>query len=125
MQIQRNSNAANNMSQNNVNAAKEQLRSLVTSYSRPLRGKLALLAALREEIIELDKKGATSAEIAALLAQCQITLSKDTVARFLRTEAAKERRPRAKKPAPVMPPSGSTAAPPRPMLPRGLSTSND
>jgi hypothetical protein len=80
---------------------------------------------LREEIIELDKKGATSAEIAALLAQCQITLSKDTVARFLRTEAAKERRPRAKKPAPVMPPSGGTAAPPRPMLPRGLSTSND
>ena len=73
------------MSQNNVSAAKEQLRSLVTSYSRPLRGKLALLAALREEIIELDKKGATSAEIAALLAQCQITLSKDTVARFLRT----------------------------------------
>jgi len=125
MQSQRNSNAAKSMSQNNVSAAKEQLRSLVKSYSRPLRGKLALLAALREEIIELDKKGATSAEIAALLAQCQITLSKDTVARFLRTEAAKERRPRAKKPAPVMPPSGGTAAPPRPMLPRGLSTSND
>ena len=125
MQIQRNSNAAKSMSRNNVSAVKEQLRSLVKSYSRPLRGKLALLAALREEIIELDKKGATSAEIAALLAQCQITLSKDTVARFLRTEAAKERRPRAKKPAPVMPPSGSTVAPPRPMLPRGLSTSND
>jgi hypothetical protein len=112
------------MSQNNVSAAKEQLRSLVKSYSRPLRGKLALLAALREEIMELDGKGATSAEIAAMLAQCQIKLSKDTVARFLRSEAAKARRTRAKKPRPVMPPAGGTAAPPRPMTPRGLSSSN-
>ncbi len=112
------------MIQNNVSAAKEQLRSLVTSYSRPLRGKLALLAALREEIMALDKKGATSAEIAEMLAQCQIKLSKDTVARFLRTEAAQERRTRAKKPAPVMPPAGGATAPPRPMIPRGLSSSN-
>jgi len=112
------------MSQNNVSAAKEQLHSLVKSYSRPLRGKLALLAALREEIMELDSKGATGAEITEMLAQCQIKLSKDTVARFLRTEAAKERRTRAKKPAPVMPPSGGTTAPPRPMIPRGLSSSN-
>jgi hypothetical protein len=111
-----------NMNEINANAAKEQLRSLVKSYSRPLRGKLALLAALREEIIELDGKGATSAEIAAMLAQCQIKLSKDTVARFLRTEAAKEHKTRAKKPAPVMPPVGGTGAPPRSMVPRGLSS---
>lgn len=110
------------MNEINANAAKEQLRSLVNSYSRPLRGKLALLAALREEIIELDSKGATSAEIAALLAQCQIKLSKDTVARFLRTEATKERKTHAKKPAPVMPPVGGPAAPPRSMLPRNLSS---
>jgi len=56
-----------------------------------------MLAQLREEILELRKKGATSGEIAALLAQCQITISKDTVARFLRMEAAKERSNRAKK----------------------------
>jgi hypothetical protein len=112
------------MSQNNVSAAKEQLGQIAKSYQRPLRGKLALLAALREEIMELDSKGATGAEITEMLAQCQIKLSKDTVARFLRTEAAKERRTRAKKPAPVMPPCGGTTAPPRPMIPRGLSSSN-
>ena len=98
---------------------------LAKDYVRPLRGKMAMLAQLREEILTLAKKGANSAEIAAVLAQCQITVSRDFIARFLRLEAAKERKARAKKAAPVMPPSGGTAAPPRPLIPRGLSTSND
>ena len=110
------------MNQSNISAAKEQLRLLAKNYVRPLRGKMAELAQLREEIIELDRKGACSAEIAALLAQCQITVSKDIVGRFLRLEAAKDRKARAKKAVPVMPPSGGTAAPPRTMIPRGLST---
>jgi hypothetical protein len=79
------------MNQSNINAVKEQLRLLIEAYQRPLRGKLATLAPLRDEIFALHKKGASSAEIAALLAQCQVTISKDAVARFLRVEAARER----------------------------------
>ena len=113
------------MNESNISAAKEQLRLLANNYVRPLHGKMAVLAQLRDELIELERKGASNAEISALLAQCQITVSKDLVARFLRLEAAKERKARAKKAAPVMPPSSGTIAPPRPMIPRGLSTSND
>lgn len=85
------------MNESNVNTVKEQLRSLIENYTRPLRGKLATLAPLREEIFALHKKGASSAEIAALLAQCQVTISKDAVARFLRVESARERSTRGKK----------------------------
>lgn len=99
------------------NAAKEQFRLLVKNYARPVRGKLALLAPLREELLELDRKGATTGEIAGLLAQCQITVSKDSVARFLRTEAAK----RPKKNAAPPPTSGSESTKARPLMPRGLS----
>jgi|DewCreStandDraft_4_1066084.scaffolds.fasta_scaffold01423_39 IS30 family transposase len=87
------------MNQSNINPVKEQLRLLIETYQRPLRGKLATLAPLRDEIFALHKKGASSAEIAALLAQCQVTISKDAVARFLRVEAARERNSRAKKTA--------------------------
>ena len=110
------------MNESNVSAAKEQLHLLANNYVRPLRGKLAVLAQLREEILALDKRGATTAEIAAVLAQCEITISKDFIGRFVRLEVAKERKTRAKKAVPVMPPSGGTAAPLRPMTPRGLST---
>jgi len=110
------------MNESNISAAKEQLRLLAKNYVRPLRGKMAALAQLRDELIELERKGACSAEISALLAQCQITVSKDLVGRFLRLEAAKDRKARAKKAVPVMPPSGGTTALPRPMIPRGLST---
>jgi hypothetical protein len=68
------------MNQSNINPVKEQLRLLIEAYQRPLRGKLATLAPLRDEIFALHKKGASSAEIAALLAQCQVTISKDAVA---------------------------------------------
>jgi len=102
----------------NTNAAKERLRSLIQNYSRPLRGKFGVLANLREEILELRKKGATSGEIATLLAQCQVEISKDTVARFLRMEAAKERSTRAKKTATAPQTSGSDGAPPTRFMPR-------
>lgn len=109
------------MNQINLDAAKQQFRQLARTYERPLRGKLALLAPLRDELIELDRKGATGAEIAAMLAQLQITVSKDTVCRFLRTEAAKERTTRARKAGPDAPAPGNAGAPARPMLPHGLS----
>lgn len=85
------------MSEININAVKEQLRQFTQSYQRPLRGKFAVLSPLREELLALVKKGASSADISAILAQYQITVSKDTVARFLREEARKERGGRARK----------------------------
>ena len=113
------------MSQISIEAAKQQLGQIAKSYQRPLRGKFAILAPLRDEIVELAGKGAASAEIAAFLAQCQIAVSKDTVARFVRMETAKERSSRAKKAGPAIATSASSAASPRSMLPRGLSIGND
>lgn len=106
------------MNQNNLNPVKEHLRQIIESYERPLRGKLATLAPLRQEIFALHKKGASSAEIAALLAQCQVTISKDAVARFLRVEAARERSTRTKKIATAPQPSSSEGAPPARFMPR-------
>ena len=85
------------MTQLNMDAVKEQLRSLAADYERPLRGKFAVLMPLREEIIELERKGASTGEIAAMLAQCQVTVSKDTVGRFLRQESKAGRNGHAKK----------------------------
>ena len=94
----------------NIEDTKQQLREFVKSYQRPLHGKFAILSPLRDELIELDAKGAKSADIAAILAQFQITVSKDTVARFLRIEKQNER----KKPA--TPPARKA------MLPRNLNS---
>ena len=109
------------MNQINIEAARQQFRQLARAYERPLRGKLALLAPLRDELLELERKGATGAEIAAMLAQLQITVTKDTVGRFLRTEAAKERSTtRARKAGPDAPASDNGGAAARPMQPRGV-----
>lgn len=76
----------------NIEETKSRLGDYVKSYQRPLRGKFAVLSPLREELLALDAKGATSGEIASALAQFQITVSKDTVARFLRIEKQNERK---------------------------------
>lgn len=110
-----------NMDHVNTDAAKVQLRSLLQNYTRPLRGKFAVLAQLRDEVLELHRKGATSGEIAALLAQCKVEISKDTVARFLRKEAAKERSNRAKKNAAMPQNSAPASAPAKPFAPRFTS----
>jgi len=80
----------------NIEEIKQQLGEFAKSYQRPLRGKTAVLSPLRDELLTLDAKGATSGEIAATLSQYQITVSKDTVARFLRIEKQNDR----KKPVP-------------------------
>ena len=109
------------MNQIDMNAVKHQLREFTQTYQRPLRGKFAVLFPLREEIVELSRKGAASGEIASILAQYQITVSKDTVARFLREEARKERGSRAKKAGSEAQASGSETATARPLMPRGLT----
>jgi hypothetical protein len=109
------------MNQIDMNAVKQQLREFTQGYRRPLRGKFAVLMPLRDEIMELERKGAASGEIASILAQYQVTVSKDTVARFLREEARKERGSRAKKNGPEAQTNGSETATVKPMLPRGLS----
>ncbi len=86
------------MNEININAVKKQLQEFTRSYQRRPRGKFAVLTPLREEILELTRRGATTAEIASILAQYQITVSKDTIGRFLREEAKRERTIRAKKP---------------------------
>jgi hypothetical protein len=83
----------------NIEEAKQQLGEFVKAYQRPLRGKTAVLSPLRDELMALDAKGATSGEIAAVLSQFQITVSKDTVARFLRIEKRNERKKPATSPA--------------------------
>jgi len=110
------------MNEININAVKAQLHQFTQTYQRPLRGKLAVLAPLRDEIIELSRKGAASGEIASILAQYQVTVSKDTVARFLREETRKERTHRAKKNGGEAQTNGSESATARPVLmPRGLT----
>jgi hypothetical protein len=106
------------MTQLNMDAVKEQLRSLAADYERPLRGKFALLMPLREEIIQLERKGASTGEIAALLAQCQVAVSKDTVGRFLRMEKKERSSPRAKKTGGEAQPPGNESAAAKPMMPR-------
>jgi hypothetical protein len=110
------------MNQIEISAVKEQLRQFTQSYRRPLRGKFAVLMPLRDEIMELERKGAASGEIASILAQYQIAVSKDTVARFLREEARKERGSRAKKTGSEAQANSNPSATARPMLmPRGLT----
>ena len=110
------------MNEININAVKQQLRQFTDTYQRPLRGKLAVLMPLRDEVLELARKGAASGEIASVLAQYQVTVSKDTVGRFLRQETKKERTPRAKKSGAEAQTNGSESATARPVLmPRGLT----
>lgn len=110
------------MNESNINAVKEQLHQFTQTYQRPLRGKLAVLMPLRDEVLELARKGAASGEIASILAQYQITVSKDTVSRFLRQETKKERTPRAKKNGTEAQTNGSESASTKPVLmPRGLT----
>ena len=96
----------------NIEETKQKLGEFVKSYQRPLHGKFAILSPLRDELIELDAKGASSADIAAILAQYQITVSKDTVARFLRIEKQNERK------KPVTPPARKM------MMPHNLNSTD-
>jgi hypothetical protein len=98
------------MNQINIEEIKQQLGEFAKSYQRPLRGKTAVLSPLRDELLELDAKGATSGEIASKLAQYQITVSKDTVARFLRIEKQNDRKK-------TVPPSARKV-----MMPRNLAS---
>jgi len=106
------------MNDTDVNAAKQQLRRLTDAYRRPLRGKFAELMPLRQEIIELDGKGASGGEIAAMLAQCQVAVSKDTVGRFLRMEKKERSSTRPKKTGGEAQPPGNESAAAKPMMPR-------
>ena len=70
----------------NISAVKQQLEKITADYQPPARGKLRVLFPFKQEIYSLRDKGATPAEIAALLAQFEIVVSKDTVARFIRVQ---------------------------------------
>ena len=94
---QRTRNPQATMDEKTIAEAKEKLREIAKNYRKPLHGKLALLTPLKDELLILRKKGASIAEIAGHLAECKITVSKDTVQRFLR--AAKQPRPKKSKPA--------------------------
>lgn len=85
------------MAEINITEAKAQLREIVKKYQKPMRGKLGLLSPLKAELLELRKKGASIAEITGYLAECKITVSKDTVQRFL--HAAKHHRSKKSTPA--------------------------
>jgi hypothetical protein len=84
------------MAQIDIEAAKAKLREIAKNYRRPLHGKLALLALLKDELLRLRNKGASIAEIAGFLAECKIILSMDTVRRFFRAvEHPRPRKPKA------------------------------
>ena len=96
----------------NIEETKSRLGEFAKSYQRPLRGKTAILSPLRDELLELDAKGATSGEIASALSQFQITVSKDTVARFLRIEKQNDRKK-------IVPPPARKM-----MMPHNLNSAN-
>ena len=76
----------------NIEEIITQLGEFAKSYQRPLRGKAAVLSPLRDELLQLDTKGMTSGEIAAKLAEFHVTVSKDTVGKFLRIEKQNDRK---------------------------------
>ena len=98
------------MDQINIGEVKAQLREIAKAYQRPLHGKLALLEPYKEELLDLDTKGASTAEISTFLAQCKLTVSKDSVQRFLRIAKQKERSSRSKKANSPAPPDGAAVA---------------
>jgi hypothetical protein len=100
------------MNQINIEEIKQQLGEFAKSYQRPLRGKAAVLSPLRDELLDLDAKGMTSGEIAAKLAEYHVTVSKDTVGKFLRIEKQNERK------KPVTPPARKM------MMPRNLNSTD-
>jgi len=112
------------MSEININEVKQQLREVARNYRRPMRGKFAVLAPFKEEIVELSRRGAASGDIASILAQFQVAVSKDTVARFLREETRKDRATHGKKTGIEPQTSATEGAATRPMMPRGLPVSH-
>lgn len=82
------------MAEIDIAQAKAQLREIAKKYEKPIKGKLALLSPLKDELLTLRKKGASVAEITGHLAECKITVSKDTVQRFLRTLKPAKRQPK-------------------------------
>ncbi len=70
----------------NIGNIKAALGKIITDFQPPVRGKLRVLIPFKPEIYALRDKGATPAEIAALLAQFEIIVSKDSVARFIRLQ---------------------------------------
>lgn len=70
----------------NIGNIKTALGKIITEFQPPVRGKLRVLIPFKPEIFALREKGATPAEIAALLAQFEIIVSKDSVARFIRLQ---------------------------------------
>lgn len=113
------------MNEIDMDEVKQQLQEFTQAYQRPLRGKFAVLMPLKDEIVELDRRGAASGEISAILAQFKITVSKDTVSRFLREESRKERGSRAKRGGGEVQTPGNEGASARSMVPRGLPTGNE
>ena len=79
------------MSETNIDEVKKQLNEIIAAYEKPVRGKFAALMPFKKEIFTLKERGATAAEIMAIMTKCKVTVSKDTVQRFLHDMKPKKR----------------------------------
>jgi hypothetical protein len=99
------------MSVINVEEVKKLLREFARTYRRPLHGKMLVLEPFKDDLLKLDAKNIPTADIAAFLSQkCGITVSKDTVQRFLRTVKKIDRSSRATKASPPPPVASKSAS---------------
>lgn len=76
---------------------KAHLRETLKTFKKPLRGKLALLALMKNEVLDLRAKGASAEYIAEKLKEKNFAVSKDTILKFLpkKKRTKKSRKPKA------------------------------
>ena len=71
------------MSEVNIDEVKKKLNTIIAGYEKPMRGKFAALMPFKTEIFKLKAKGATAIEIRDIMDEAKVTVSKDTMQRFL------------------------------------------
>jgi IS30 family transposase len=74
------------MPEPDIEEIKAHLRESIKNYKKPLRGKLALLALLKKEVLDFREKGASAEYIAEKLKEKNFSVSKDTILKFIRQE---------------------------------------
>lgn len=87
------------MNEVNIDEVNTQLDEIIAKYQKPIRGKFAALMPFKKRILALKEKGATAEEITGFMTKCKLTVSKDTMQRFLHDMRPKRRNSAASKPA--------------------------
>jgi hypothetical protein len=78
----------------NLDSVKQKLDRVVASFKPIVRSKIENLLPLKDQIIQLKKKGASNAVVAGFITQSGMKVSGDTVMRFLHVHGIKKRKTR-------------------------------